>query len=578
MNNIVIFGPTQVGKTTIAGYLSSYYLSSYDFDRESQRIKRLISAVGVDFKKEMILPSFISMDKDELRSYAKENTIGTTKRVHRTRITMPTSKEAKTNYYTCIFIDTPGTHAKVAEKYRGLFEGDVGLYVINASDVEKMDDSYEIGSSQWKCDKERCKYLEPLRFWFIYKKPSRLIIILSKIDNIKFDLVRIKKCIKKIKDMIYYVCTVNSLSIEVPIIPTAISVYEKEHTYYRIGYNIVNHNSQEFGCVIDELSRITPPPTQTLQHSLAYIDRVAQIKGQKNHYALRIKALNGSFNVGDSIILGPVSYRDTSLFLRGEIESLKLEKASLVDTLFQGQIGGVRLASGLRSEIGNRFVKNKLIDFKILKTTILAKNCDIRGNCLSITIRKDEVDNAEWQAICSLYPKAQIPVFWLGRKISLNMVGKHIYEDTVELMLAFLTPDVERSIACFALPNELFFSNAYRQDITIVIQWVTKKERKRQSYERCYVRARVINIIELRGKTLCLKITIPNDDYTSILRSAYSENAKAVYFWDIGTIVQEIHNNIESLSNALKMYRSLFKELDITDFCLEIIESVEQHL
>lgn len=575
MNNIVIFGPTQVGKTTIAGYLSSYYLTSYDFDRESQKIKRLINAVGVDFKKEMILPSFISMDKDELRSYARENTIGTTKRVHRTRITIPTSKEVKTNNYTCIFIDTPGTHAKVAEKYRGLFEGDVGLYVINAIDVEKMGDSYEIGSNQWKCDKERYKYLEPLRFWFIYKNPSRLIIILSKVDGIKYDLLRIKKCINKINDMIRYVCTINSLSIEVPIIPTAIRVNEKEHKYYRIGYNIVNHDSWEFGCVIDELSRITPQPIQNLQHSLAYIDRVAQIKGQKNHYALRIKALNGSFSVGDSIILGPVSYRDTALFLRGEIESLKLEKDSLVETLFQGQIGGVKLTSVLRNEVGNRLTKNKLIDFKMLKTTILAKSCDIRGNCLSIAIRKDEVDTTEWQAICSMYPKAQIPVFWLGRKISLNMVGKHIYEDRAELMLMFLTPDVERSIVCFTLPNEVYFSSLYRQDITIVIQWITKKERKRENYERRYVRARVINIIELRRKTLCLKITIPNDDYSPILNGPNFENTNVFYSLNTGTNIQRYFNNIESLSSGLKIYRSLFKELNITDFCLEIAESVE---
>ena len=165
MNNIVLFGPTQVGKSTLAGFMDSFYYPDDMFSRQVNRLKKQVSEMGLIFRKQMVLPSFVSVDKDEIRKFAGHNSIGTTKRVHRVHVAIPQFNGDDSGNTKCIFIDTPGTHAKTVERYRGIFEGDIGIYMINIMDVEKMDDSCSMGSERWQADKERAKYSLNAKSW-----------------------------------------------------------------------------------------------------------------------------------------------------------------------------------------------------------------------------------------------------------------------------------------------------------------------------------------------------------------------------------------------------------------------------
>ena len=135
MNNIVIFGPTQSGKSTLIGYLASRCYSENDFNREVKKRINLIKALNIgEFKKDMVLPSFVSIDRDELMRFPNKNAIGTTKKIHRQRISIASTP---LNNISFIFIDTPGTRLTLYEKYKGIFEGDIGVCVISCIDVDK---------------------------------------------------------------------------------------------------------------------------------------------------------------------------------------------------------------------------------------------------------------------------------------------------------------------------------------------------------------------------------------------------------------------------------------------------------
>lgn len=103
MSNIVIFGAPHSGKTTLLGYLSTAMLRHPQLNDEILERLKLIRGLGmkdvfhienpydpVNINKDIILPSFVSLDRDELRKFKdkKDHTIGGSKRIHRKQLTL----------------------------------------------------------------------------------------------------------------------------------------------------------------------------------------------------------------------------------------------------------------------------------------------------------------------------------------------------------------------------------------------------------------------------------------------------------------------------------------------------------
>ena len=231
MNNIVIFGPTQSGKSTLIGYLASRRYSNEDFNREVKKKIKLIKALNVgEFRKDMVLPSFVSIDRDELMRLPNQNAIGTTKKVHRQRISI---ESAISNNISFIFIDTPGTRLTLYEKYKGIFEGDVGVCVLSCIDVDKwiaeLDDDQN--------DKLWRRLFEPIQFWSIYKDPQKLIVVLSKVDCLKQNSQSIKSSLKDMLENLNK--ELKSISTNIlPPLPIGIEIEQEGDNYVVSDINI----------------------------------------------------------------------------------------------------------------------------------------------------------------------------------------------------------------------------------------------------------------------------------------------------------------------------------------------------
>ena len=174
MNNVIVFGPVQSGKSTLMGYIASSYLSDRLFADEAYEIDKRIRKLGIsDVKKELILPGFLSLDKDELvdMSNLDPNGIGTTKRVHRKRIHFESNKSIFSKDLT--FIDTPGIRDHRGDQYGCMFEGNIGLYVVSAIDVQRY---LSLRSdNKKKLSIEKRKMFAALQFWVIIRALTNLL-------------------------------------------------------------------------------------------------------------------------------------------------------------------------------------------------------------------------------------------------------------------------------------------------------------------------------------------------------------------------------------------------------------------
>ncbi len=446
MNNIVIFGPTQVGKTTLAGYLVSRQYSSFGFDHEAKKFKRLINDMGIPyFKADLILNCFVSIDRDEILRNVNSSSIGTTKRIHRKNIYFPDNR----SYVETLLIDTPGTRSKVSVKYRGLFEGETGIYVLSLPDIENW-----LDAKQRNADNERSitnRLFEPLRIWCAYKSAKQLLIVLSKADRLGFDLERIDRAVQGVIEEFRKISGMDAQPI-----PIGITVEYSNDRYQRHEYNVskpYDGFGGKYASLDQELIQLFMP-TQSLPYrdGIASIDRLAKIRNSTQH-ALRVKVIDGSLKKGMTVFFGPVENRsicDEPFIATGRIKSLKEEEGDKVEALSTDGIGGVILEN-LGIEQGGR-LHCGIECLKYKKTSIISEQLPHIGNCLQVEIPIDSLSADEYEQIDSLFPKEQITIIWLGRRIMLDLCEKYKDDNSFHLTLAALSKSVLTNIGFFALP------------------------------------------------------------------------------------------------------------------------------
>ena len=434
MNNIVIFGPTQSGKSTLIGYLASRCYSNEDFNREVKKKIKLIKALNVgEFRKDMVLPSFVSIDRDELMRLPNQNAIGTTKKVHRQRISI---ESAISNNISFIFIDTPGTRLTLYEKYKGIFEGDVGVCVLSCIDVDKwiaeLDDDQK--------DKLWRRLFEPIQFWSIYKDPQKLIVVLSKVDCLKQNSQSIKSSLRDMLENLNK--ELKSISTNIlPPLPIGIEI-EQEGDNYVVSdiniYRVDEHYKDISYSFIELLSRIIDQRAITCienkEFKLACVENIRSVKylGEK---AIRVKVLDGCIKKGDRIYVSPVKMKnDNSLFtVQGIVKSLKYEKGDDTLTIQEGNIGGIVL-SNISLLNSSKYSSIEMSKLKIVKSTIVFSGEFIEGNSICLEFDAEEMSNDIQLSINDLQPYDKINIVWFGKMIETFllhkcwMAGKYIFK------------------------------------------------------------------------------------------------------------------------------------------------------
>lgn len=429
MCNVVIFGPTHSGKSTLMGYMDTYEYSDEKFDREMQKIRSQIENDGEKYKADMRYAYVVDTGKDERRLYnKKEKSIGGSKRLH--------IKSSKIDI-DCSFIDTPGSDITWKDRYEGVFLGDIGIYLIEIMDLIKLANKVE-DSRSYKNVASRI--FSPIFLWKHYKNTQKLIIAISKIDMERYSAYAISGAINVIR-------SVKEFG-NITIVPISIDVNS------RVSHNIFDKSDAtewyKGPTLIDclksiieraESSKIGEAPL------LAHIDKIF-CKTKQGPPAIRIKMLSGKITNRDIVCIGPLQEDSTNenLILTGEVSSLKQEDSnSIVASLEVGKIGGIMF-----SKLYQNRTNYKLTDFKLKRTGLLfGSNCSIRvGNLLFMTIQLNSLNKTTKKCISEIRPNDRVNLIWFGKVISMHVIGRVLMSNKCNLIVT----NISTASSMFLLP------------------------------------------------------------------------------------------------------------------------------
>lgn len=510
VSNIVIFGSTQSGKTTLLGYLSTGMLRNPQFNEEVLKNLKFIRNITIDdefnignpykpteVNKDVILPSFVSLDKNELKKFTNQNTEGTTKRIHHKQLTICMSErdDKKINQnenenVTCTFVDVPGFRQRLSDKYRGFFEGDIGIAVLKLSELVALYELVNKSSTSEimnEIDAYEGRLFEPIRVWCDYRSPSRLVIVVSQIDQSlkkglifgeeqaktlqRIDISKAIECIKM------FVKEYNR-GIDIPISPISIRITSepniKEHHrmsvfFRREAVNIYESGDKlpGSGTLISCLKKIMPLTVDNNNRlfSMASVNKVMKtVVDGSPKTVLDIHALHGVIRKSDKIWMGPIMDKQYNeiVFAQCEIASLKADGAAAPsEILLEGNIGGIIFKHIQGAENACKYNLSHISgesNISILKSTILFSGKVLKGDIVELEINECDyiningvVDEIYCRVLPSIMPFDQVYLFWYGKKVAVNIV-EIIFENN-KLRLSAIVSNVEKkSFGQFAVP------------------------------------------------------------------------------------------------------------------------------
>lgn len=405
-DNIVMFGPTHSGKSTLMGYLIVYDWEEEKYTQNNLRIKRNIEEMGQKYKSDMALAYYVDTGKDERMTYdKKEISRGGSKRIHIQQTALDIELD-------CTFIDTPGSDMAWKHKYEGLFLGDVGVFIIEISKLIELSRKME-GSNAYNIMVNQL--FSPIYLWKHYKRMKRLIVVISKVDLALYSSYSIKRAESIIRSI--------DILKDVPIVPISIDVNK------RTSNNVISpdHNDMKWytgKSLIDEIKTMLRNEHEKEEKeplAWAHIDRLFEKTKSNNQPAIRIKLLNGVIQTGEEIYIGPVKYNKQNVILRGEIFSLKHETRGAVNSLSKGEIGGIIFS---RLKVGRERIK--LTDIELKRTSMIfgqISNCR-RGNLLYFNISKAKLDSKTRAIVDKMNVGERVKLIWFGKIIGMHLLNK----------------------------------------------------------------------------------------------------------------------------------------------------------
>ena len=626
MSNIVIFGPTQSGKTTLLGYLATAMLRHPYFNEEVYHNLKLIKKLAETdefnigdprnpefVNTDVILPSFISMDRNELRKFRNGSTEGTTKQLHRKQVAIcMTSQErfeeeqSENETVSCTFLDLPGFRTKISDKYRGFFEGDVGIAVIKLSEVIDLHNAI-LDTDYEKADKLRRRLIEPLRVWCDYRSPNKLVVAISQIDRMSQfeDIETAVNCVKEELRSFNRNCNIpiSPISVRIINVPNKKPNAKMQRFFTRQELNIYHPVRPEpeplpgDGPLITCIKNILPPKSSDVaSFSLGSVHRVMRttVKGTQKT-VLEIQAKHGAIHINDNILLGPV-YNKTSdeyTFVNCEISSLKADGVQNPSTiLFEGNVGGA-IMKEIKDVNGGRplllsHVTSKS-DLSILKSTIIYTGNRVDGNIITLEIKKSEhtttdnsIDYVYSTILHSLMPNDLAVVFWYGKKIQANIVELMFDEKAIRLSL-LLSKSEGKAVGFFSLPCDEDKKILHEDNVLFAIpksHYDDSDQQKNQSIYT-YISATLIGIkdssqcsaIQIKSSELLELDELLSDviDYTKEKTEIEEPFEKYTIPFD-SHINHDIHSVLIKLGRSLRHCwgRQLYRELDGVEMLLNI--------
>ena len=307
----VFFGPANVGKSTIIGYLQTRHLSEEQFMIEVNKLK---TKLGDKFKSNRLFSYFVDDHFDEYTKSVErneqlnENTIahGTSKYVHIRKIG------------DFFLIDTPGGVDYVKERYRGLALADVGIFAIEIKQL---------------LNKDKYSFTDLNNFfisWYIWKRLhgiNNTLILLT-----KQDLNPSKEEYEKAKDNLFEIIKEDVHN--VTIIPTSIDVKGRNDI------NVTKSNCLEWyqgKCLMDLLkANMRKSEINSSDSLFMFYSKKIYVDGMGDTYMW--KNNQGILNLQDRVAISPVKIGDKWDRVTASIKSMTDESNNNIEQVYPGKI------------------------------------------------------------------------------------------------------------------------------------------------------------------------------------------------------------------------------------------------
>lgn len=409
MNNIVIFGPVHSGKTTLAGYIYSYYMSDTEFYQKEEEIKKALEEKNIFYKLSNRFTYFISLDEDELVKNKKDNTIGTTKRIHMKHI--PHREEEALIDIT--YIETPGVNTEKIwkQKYEGIFVGEIGIFVIDINELVKLSNMNE-NSQKYKTKIQ--DIFASLFLWCSSKDKSKVVIAISKTE---------KSYTADIRCAVDLIQSINAFR-DIRIVPIGISIQTREE------YNIFSNEKcskriqERYNTLMKELIDIIVKNREKRQNDIKF----AYINDDMND-ELVIKVLSGTFEIGNLVKMYPTKTSDGGITAE---TYFKIKSAQSVDgdLKYNKEIdaGNIVKLDFKNMKFLGKPVKLKDIIFEDTSLLLGSETNFVEGNYVLFNTKFSDT-NIFYERYKAIRLLQKVNIVWFGKIITLEVVSKYQEEE-----------------------------------------------------------------------------------------------------------------------------------------------------
>ena len=402
---IVVFGPQNVGKSTLVGYLYTKEWSDEKFTAEEDKIK---ARIGSCFDSRSRLALFVDTAKDEYRNTYLD---GGSKHIH--------IKE----FGDFTVIDTPGAATQRKERYKGIFLGEVGLFLIELEEILNLLRLNKTGTIEANIDYSPIfnDFFGALYVWQKLKPSAKIFIGLTKIDYPQYTDEDVEEATQFLHKEILK-------RDDVPIIPMSIDVKN------RTDVGITNPSSYNSVSLLDLLSELDDFSREENKSHLFLVNdkRYGNVPGQGE--ILRWKIISGNIHVNDKIEIVPVKYNGMITSVTALIRSMNNIHKEEIQDASDGDVVSLVLKDIRNSK--KRYVKKGEMEF--MKTSIGIKAGDLAeyGNCIVIDVDLNDASYSEKEAINNLKEYARVYVAWFGRMIcTTNILYEKVSESHISLTL-----------------------------------------------------------------------------------------------------------------------------------------------
>lgn len=410
---IVVFGSQNVGKSTLVGYLFTKEWSEEKFLLEENKMKIKIGS-EYDFRSRLAL--FVDTARDEYKQMHED---GGSKHIH--------IKEV--GEFT--WIDTPGASTQRKERYKGVFLGEIGLFLIELETILDLIQS----NRQSKDYHSAINLFGSLLVWQRLKPHNKYLIGLTKID-IRYDESLIFQAIQFIKETI---ANDNLMS----IIPISIDV--KKRTDMGVTTKTVFCSSS----LIDKIGEIgfISSSRNSEKAFLVNDKRYPNVNGQGEIFRWKINS--GTVNYKDNLQIIPVLYKNRITAISAEVGSIHDINKKEINHASSGDVISIRFKKFV-DQRGRSINKN---DIQFTKTSIAIdeKSNYVFGNQIFLEIDKSDCNEIERRYIDRIKEKSPIWIAWFGRMICTNLINKVEVEGSRYIRILLQTDSVKQ---LFSLPKE----------------------------------------------------------------------------------------------------------------------------